>query len=184
MINHSGGCPGADMTWEIEGRKYGVTSIAYSFHNHVQEGENPKILTIEELAEGFRHVQLAAKGLNRTVDHIPYQYIKNLISRNWFQVKNAECVYAVGTFHPTGNRARVNGGTGWAVQMGIDSVKPVYFFDQDSNGWFKYDYEDGFIPSDEPVLSENFAGVGTRDLNDNGVNAIRSILKKTFDQKG
>lgn len=50
---HSGGCPGADMEWEREGEKYGVQTIAYSFPGHIQEGKTPKILTVEELNEGW-----------------------------------------------------------------------------------------------------------------------------------
>ena len=67
-ICHSGGCAGADMMWETEGNKYGVKTIAYSFYNHQQDSSNQKILTVEELNEGFKHVMIAAKALNLTPD--------------------------------------------------------------------------------------------------------------------
>jgi len=177
--NHSGGCPGSDMTWENIGNEYGFKTIAYSFRNHHHESKNPKILTHEELQEGFEHVRIASVGLKRKIPQI-YPYVKNLLSRNWYQVKNSAAIYAIGTFQSKTYKL-VNGGTGWAVQMAIDNYKPIYFFDQDSNQWFTYNY--GFIvqkfePFDSiPVLTSNFAGIGTREITLAGKNAIRQVIE-------
>lgn len=175
---HSGGCSGSDMTWETEGSYYGVNTIAYSFYNHVQKGNNQKILTVEELNEGFEHVKIASKGLKRS-PNIRYPYVRNLLCRNWFQVKNAEAVFAVGKFIDT---KTVSGGTGWAVQMAIDNKKPTFFFDQPSKKWNKFNYEkDEFEVIDYiPKLTQNFAGIGTREIDENGVNAIQTILKENL----
>ena len=173
-ICHSGGCPGSDMFWENEGNKYGVHTIAYSFGGHKQEGKNRVILSTEELNEGFEHVLIANKKMKRYPQG-QARYIQNLLARNWFQVKNAESVFAVGKFLVS---ERVMGGTGWAVQMSIDSGKPVFVFDQFSNKW--YDFGKGgifCIYQGIPKLTENFAGVGTRELNDNGKIAIRKIYE-------
>jgi len=96
--NHSGGCAGSDMCWETEGKKHGVYSVAYSFYNHVQEGEHQKILTYDELQEGWKHVVIASKSLKRPLNRIVYPYIKNLLSRNWYQVKNTESILVIGKF--------------------------------------------------------------------------------------
>lgn len=172
---HSGGCPGSDMKWENEGNKYGVKTIAYSFGGHKQEGKNRVILSTEELNEGFENVLIA----NKTVKRYPQgqaRYIQNLLARNWFQVKNAEAVFAVGKFV---NAKLVSGGTGWAVQMSIDNKKPTFVFDQINNMWFFFNYEHGiFWPYDIiPKLTKNFAGVGTREINDKGIVAIEKILE-------
>jgi len=129
---HSGGCAGSDMFWENEGAKYGVKTIAYSFYNHKQDSYNQKILTVDELNEGFEHVMIANKSLKRYPQGQP-QYINNLLSRNWYQVKNSDAVFAIGKFK---TKLIVDGGTGWAVQMAIDSNKPVFFFDQPTNAWY------------------------------------------------
>lgn len=180
-ICHSGGCPGADMTWEIEGNYYGVKTIAYSFYNHVQKGKNQKILTVEELTEGYEHVKIASVGLKRN-PNISSFYVRNLLCRNWFQIKNSESVFAIGKFIDT---KTVSGGTGWAVQMAIDNKKTVYVFDQEANLWTTFIYPLGyFVPINEiPKLTENFAGVGTREINENGVNAIQTILKENLSEK-
>lgn len=178
---HSGGCPGADMAWERVGKRYGVKTIAYSFHNHVQEGETPKILTVDELAEGWTHVKLADRTLKKNVESLDSPYMRNLLCRNWFQVKNSDAVFAIGKLI---DRHTVDGGTGWAVQMAIDSDKPVFLFLQDAmgGGWFRYMPIVGFesCRGEVPVVPENFAGIGTRALNEYGKDAIERVYHQTF----
>lgn len=177
-ICHSGGCPGSDMKWENEGNKYGVKTIAYSFGGHKQEGKNREILSTEQLNEGFQNVLIANKVIKRYPQG-QARYIQNLLARNWFQVKNSETVFAVGKFL---DEQKVSGGTGWAVQMAVDSKKPVFVFDQEKNQWHKYhyDYQRFIVIEYIPALTENFAGIGTRDINDNGMVAIEQILKYNF----
>jgi len=170
------------MAWEIAGEEYGVVTHAYSFSGHVQYGKNPVILSNAELDEGFEHVQVASTTLKRPVTHIP-NYTRNLLSRNWFQVKNADAIFAIGMIDsPT----MVRGGTGWAVQMALDNNKPVHVYDQKANSWAMYDYEwKMFVHHEEtPVLTENFAGIGTREITDAGVEAISHIYEITFNRAG
>jgi len=176
-ICHSGGADGADMMWETEGYKYGVKTIGYSFWNHTQKSKNQKILTVDELNEGFENVKIANKSLGRNPESIQYQYVKNLLSRNWFQVKNSESIYAVGKLK--NHNKIVDGGTGWAVQMGIDNNKNIFVFDQPTDSWYKYIYE---LSKFEklyviPKLTTNFAGIGTRELTHRGKEAIKEIYK-------
>jgi hypothetical protein len=180
-INHSGGCPGSDMMWEDEGYKYGVKTIAYSFHNHFQKSKNPRILTVNELEEGFQAVMRANKVLKRSPQDQP-QYIKNLLARNYFQVKNSEAIFAISNGFLT--KDTVKGGTGWAVQMAVDCDKPVFVFYQDAmgGGWFRYMPIVGFewCRGEIPTLTENFAGIGTREINQYGILAIQNVYKHTF----
>jgi hypothetical protein len=177
---HSGGCPGSDMEWEIQGEKYGVVTVAYSFKGHKQEGKNPKILTGAELNEGWEHVLIANKNL-KLYPQGQSTYVKSLLSRNWFQVKNATAIFAIGKFR---NNKVVDGGTGWAVQMAIDNKKPVFFFNQPTNAWYSGTNYDGngvgyFIEIDGiPTLTQDFAGIGTREIEQNGKNAIRMVYEK------
>lgn len=177
-ICHSGGCLGSDMEWENECLKYGIKTIAYSFYNHSQQGRNQKILTVDELNEGFENVKIASKGLKKS-PNISYPYVRNLLCRNWYQVKNSDAIFAIGKFK---DNKRVDGGTGWAVQMAIDNNKLVFVFDQNNNKWnkFCYDLTEFKIIDYIPRLTENFAGIGTRDINENGKNAIKIILSSMF----
>jgi hypothetical protein len=180
FICHSGGCPGADMAWETEGYKYDVYTISYSFHNHTQEGKNQKILSPKELQEGYEAAKIADKTLKRNFDSIQYPYVKNLLARNWFQVKNSESIFAISKRFIS--NSIVDGGTGWAIQMAIDNNKPIYVFDQVTNAWYTYTVNNIFEPivGAVPKLTKNFAGIGTRDLMDNGLNAIVNVYTTTF----
>ena len=180
-ICHSGGCPGADMVWETECKKYNINTISYSFLGHQQIGEHSIILSDIQLKEGYEQAKIADKTLHRNLDMLIYPYVRHLIERNWYQVKNSEAIFAIGTFE-NDSFTRVNGGTGWTVQMAIDNKKQTFFFNQDKNQWNMYFYpvkkfkKIDFIPT----LLPNFAGIGTRAINDNGINAIKNILKCNF----
>lgn len=177
--NHSGGAQGADTEWEIVGNKYGVKTIAYSFVGHNQRGKNPHVLTQEQLNEGYARCIKAAVSLKRP--WTDKQYIKNLLSRNWYQAKNADAIFAIATF-VKGSKTLVDGGTGWAVQMAVDCNKPVYLFEQEENKWYDYDHvlKTFVVFHYTPTLKKNFAGIGTREINENGKRAIKEVYEKTF----
>lgn len=182
MTNHSGGADGADTYWETVGETYNVETVAYSFIGHSTSSPNQHILTQEELDEGWTHVLQANVTLNRHIDNGTSDYVQNLVSRNWFQVKNSTVIYAVGTFADK-KRVHVSGGTGWAVQMAKDNNKPIFLFNQSNNAWFTYSYQyKKFLQYfDDLVLVNNFAGIGTRSLNEYGKTAIEDIYKNTFE---
>jgi hypothetical protein len=50
-------------------------------------------------------------------------------------------------------------------------------------GWFRYMPVVGFEWRCDEILklTENFAGIGTRDINESGKEAIRRIYNETFD---
>lgn len=178
-INHSGGAIGSDTEWEIQGLKYSVKTIAYSFAGHNHRSKNPYVLSPEQLIEGYTRCVTASATLKRPIPDKPY--VKNLLSRNWFQTKNAGAVFAIGTF-VKGSKTLVDGGTGWAVQMAIDCNKPVYLFEQNENRWYDYDHvvKTFVVFHYTPTLTKNFAGIGTREINENGKRAIKEVYEKTF----
>lgn len=181
-VCHSGGCPGADLTWEQKAREYNIKTISYSFPGHVQFGKNPVVLTSEQLEEGWQQVLLCEKPIKRPLFRIKNNpYVKHLLCRNWFQVKNSDAIYAVGSL-TNGNNKIVDGGTGWAVQMAINNDKNVFLFEQNLNQWFMYSYlANKFMEIyNIPPLTDNFAGIGTRAINENGEKAIQEIFKFNF----
>lgn len=174
---NSGGAAGADTVFEEECTKKGIPVIAWSFAGHNTKSPNKKVLSKEELKEGLEHIEIANKSLKRNIYNLS-PYVKNLLARNWFQVKNSKTIYAVGTLED--DMKKVRGGTGWAVQCGIDNKKPIYVFDQDKNIWFQWIGERyQFIQIDfVPKLLDRFAGIGTREINENGINAIKKLLNQ------
>ena len=176
-ICNSGGADGSDTVFEEECTKKGIQVIAWSFDGHNTKSLNRKILTKEELTEGFEHVKKANETLKRNIYNLS-PYVKNLLSRNWFQVKNSSAVYAIGTFQVNDFKI-ISGGTGWACQEGINNKKDVYIFEQNINSWFKYNYKNEIFEKYNgiPQLTKRFAGVGTREINENGIEAIKELLK-------
>lgn len=161
-VNHSGGAYGADTEWDLIGRAYGVTD-----HRHYREqgnaglskrlrdaGVQAVLLTPEDLEPGYQALEeIYKKKFERNMAN-------NLKARNFFQVNNAEAVFIIGFLK--GFKA-VKGGTDVAAQIGIRQGKPVYVFDLGLLTWHRWDGEE-FVFSSIPVLTRNFAGVGTRSI--------------------
>jgi hypothetical protein len=118
----------------------------------------------------------------------------NLLARNWAQVKYSKQIFAIGTiikpgdkntkgYYNKGKYEIVDGGTGYAVMMGINNSREVYVFDQIKDKWFRWSYTSmSFIELDQTpkITEQDFAGIGTREIKNNGILAIREVYKKTF----
>ena len=131
--------------------------------------------------------------------------------RNYVQVKNADGIFAIGSLIPKDTDItismgrvtkkalvpQVNGGTSVAVQLGIMMNKPTYVFNQVANntypeGWYVWEnkvhynpntntFEGDFMPIDIPILTKNFAGIGTSsNTTTQGKQAIRDVYENTF----
>ncbi len=169
---HSGGAKGADSQFEIIGREFGLIH----FNHYWYQKKNPfsKIedeISKEDYQEGVKMVYESNKILKRqNID----KYM-HLLARNWSQCKYSDAIYAISTFK---SNKEVNGGTGWCVQFGILTNKEVYVFDQEKEQWYYWNGK--FEVCVTPKLTENFAGIGTREINEAGKKAIRNVYEKTF----
>lgn len=176
-INHSGGAYGSDYYWGNIGEKYGVESKHYYGEENKKTPFGNTPVSKSAMEEADSHLMEANKTLGR-VFPTSKKYVNDLLRRNWQQVKNSDAIFAVSTI---ADNNTVNGGTGWAVQMAIDNNKPVHVFDQDKGKWYEYNYSTkSWDETDTPTLTKNFAGIGTRKLNDAGKKAIEEVYKKTF----
>jgi len=173
--NHSGGALGADSIWDDEGRKVGVVN-----HQHYYYGnKTPKgnvLLTKEQLQEGIAEMRKAAVVLGKNPQKTE---TINLLARNWFQVKNSEQIVAVAPISE--DMKTVEGGTGWAVAMGQANNREIHVFNQKDNNWYTWNGQ-MFVQSAVPVLKKNFAGIGTRQITEQGKQAIRDVYANTFAQ--
>lgn len=191
-VNHSGGAQGSDSVWGEIGEKYGVIS------KHYYTGETSQYnapagnteISNEDYEEGRYKVAQAAKA------NYGYQYstMKDpRLIRNWAQVKYADAIFAIGNLVNKGQKlfpnkkndtrlashVAVTGGTGYAVEMAIQAGKPVYVFDQKRLQWYK-NIDGNWSKSDTPALTNNFAGIGTREINEYGRQAIEDVYRVTF----
>jgi hypothetical protein len=82
--------------------------------------------------------------------------------------------------------SNVSGGTGWAIAYAAEKIdgieRLIYVYNQKDSKWYKYNYNTNVfeVYNDTPVLTNKYAGIGTRNLKDNGKQAIKDVYEKTF----
>jgi hypothetical protein len=189
---HSGGAQGSDTYWSEIGSEFGVKTNAYSYKTKYHQSTDKVEISDDDYKEGVIEITKA----NLTLGRFGINKFMNLLARNWVQVKYSKQIFAIGRIiYPgeTGSRGyksnskyqSVDGGTGYAVQMGINNMRDIYVFDQTKDVWFRWSYTSmSFIPMKEiPTIQvHDFAGIGTREILPNGIRAIRDVYFKTFNR--
>lgn len=174
MICHSGGADGADTYFSQIGSQHGVETIHYYYGRKTPLGN--RLITKEQLSEGWKHcLEANQKILHRS----GAEKYKHLLARNWFQVKPSDAIFAISRIES----GMVMGGTAWAVAMAVLVPKPTYVFCQLANKWFSVSFQDGFSfqeMTEPPSLTDNFAGIGSRELTPQGKEAIENLFKGYF----
>ena len=191
--NHSGGAKGGDMQgWDAIGREFGVTN-----HIHYTVAYYDK-LTEQEKTELDKQYLETVKFLGRGVISKD-TYAGKLVRRDMIQANNGESIYGVTELIKPGIKGRKGynnkmsysvpeGGTGYATARGILLNKPTYVFNQSDKygneiGWYKWDNNvKDFVKTDTPTLSKNFTGIGSQEINELGLQAIRDVYKKIVNQ--
>src|SRR5688572_33466995 len=77
----------------------------------------------------------------------------------------------------------VRGGTGWGAEFAKLCNKPLYVFDQDRDGWFRWTGSSWAAAgdADAPIITHpHFTGTGTRTLHDNSKQAIEDLFDRSF----
>ena len=180
IVNHSGGAYGGDTFWDLIGREFGVIN-----HLHYKDAGNAN------LSQQLRNKGVKATILTKEQMDFARKEVKRLLGidyaddlrgnlqvRNFYQVYNADAVYAVAKI-ASSTKPEVYGGTNTAVQLGIKLNKPVYVWDIDSEQWYTQDTDflktgfdktkhewnyNGWKKTETPTLTKNFAGIGSRDI--------------------
>lgn len=172
---HSGGAVGSDTVWEQEGQKYGIKTLAYSYNTTYHKSPNKVEISEEDYLEGIEEILSVKSMLNRNINR-SFKYM-NLLARNWPQVKYSDSTWAIG--HLEG--LSVAGGTGWAMAMSIKHGHPTHIFEQNEEVWYEWSYAiNAWVPIKKlKIITENFAGIGTRNINEAGINAIKDVLRRS-----
>ena len=176
MILHSGGANGADHYFQTIGEEFGLITFYY----HYWYGKkNPYSKDVDEISENdYQEGIIMVHKANSILKRKNYDKYMNLLSRNWCQVKYSDAVFAISKIENN----KVSGGTGWACAMCILVDKPLYVFDQEKEKWFFWNNKQ-FEICVTPTLTDNFAGIGTREINNAGINAIRNLYQKIKNKK-
>lgn len=178
-ICYSGGCEGADKLFGIEAKKVGHEVKHFSFLNHKTSCPKDTLVSLNEfyLIQADPFLFEANKFLKR---RFPTQaaYTNSLLRRNYYQIADSDSIYAISSI---GDRGMVDGGTGWAVTMGIcNGIKKVYLYDCKTSLWMVFSSinKNEFIwklVMHLPFPEGKYAGIGKHDLPENGRCAIQSL---------
>lgn len=185
---NSGGAVGSDFLWGELGKEYGIPEENIK---HWRPEDYTKLSPADKWGVDA-WVEKTCEILGRPFK--PQSKYYPLIARDWFQVDYSDAVYAVGRiiipdgkdpsgYTNTSGNDIVSGGTGYAVSMGIQLGLPVYVFDMNTNDWYRWwDSRNCFLPEyrNVPTLTKRFAGIGSRQITDEGIQAIRNVYEKTF----
>lgn len=172
---YSGGAKGSDKFFGDKTTKIGGLVNHYYIDGYkTPYGNSPKVLD----KESTKTIDSLLSSANKYYLHRTYptssSYVNSLLRRNYFQVNNTDAVYAISSFDGTG---KVKGGTAWAVYMAILlNVPEIFVFDQYFDRWFMWDNEK-FIKADPVQMKSNFTGIGSRNLTNNGKEAITDLFK-------
>lgn len=172
----SGGAPGAEAEFGALAERYGLQEVNYGFEGHqAARTRGLRELTNEELA--LKDVSLAyvSRLMNRNFSSAP-KFRAVLQSICW-QVSSGHEVYVVGTILADGT---VKGGTGWGAEYSKICNKPLFVFDQDRKGWFRWEGTQ-WAAAPTPIIGhKQFTGMGTRFLTDEGRAAITGLFARSF----
>ena len=159
---------------------------AMSFKGHNTKSKNRKKILPSLLKKADKFLKRANKTLKRVLPNEETKkgrYVRNLLRRNYFQVKDSDQIIAVAPLK-YGSLTEADGGTMWAIQMAIDlGKKDIHLFDLSKGEWLKWvETPTGarFLPAPAPVLGNNYTGIGSRIISTypKGGAAIKALYEK------
>lgn len=174
----SGGCKGAEAAFGACAEKWGMAEVNYTFNGQrfLERKRGVVELTEGQLVKGDFSLVYVSKRLNRVLSEIPL--VRSILQTIWYQVNAASQVFVVGAIMDDGT---VRGGTGWGAELARLWKKPLWVFDQQKHGWFRWNGKSWELASPSPVItSESFAGLGTQNLTDEGRQAIEDLFLRSF----
>ena len=172
----SGGAKGTECAFGELAEEWGLTEVNYSFSGRPTARNRGVVeLRDEELKQGEVSSAYIEAQLHRQFPKTPQ--FRKMLHTIWHQVATSGQVFVVGVIL---DDATVNGGTGWAAELGKHFGKPVYVYDQEKRGWFTWT-QGKWVAEEAPRISRTrFTGTGTRFLSDEGRAAIRSLFEASF----
>jgi len=177
-ILFSGGAPGAEAAFGECAERHGVEEVNFTFDGHkIDRHRGVRVLNHEELLNGDVSLEYVSKLMHRSYHEGPT--IRKVLQTLWYQVNNGQEIYVVGVIQPDDT---VRGGTGWGTEFAKLCNKPLYVFDQDRGGWFRWSgLAWDAMSAEAPIITHpHFTGTGTRHIKDNAKKAIDELFDRSF----
>jgi hypothetical protein len=176
FVLFSGAASGAEAAFGEAAERHGVQEVNFTFEGHKDaRSRGIRVLTSEELKHGDVSLRYVGRLMNRKYPDTPL--FRRVLQSIWHQVNQGQQIFVVGLINADDT---VKGGTGVAAEYAKFFNKPLFVFDQEKNGWYRWNGEK-FEPVADPVIEEkHFTGTGTRFLTDAGRAAIEALFARTF----
>jgi hypothetical protein len=181
FILFSGGAPGAEAEFGACAERHGIEEVNFTFDGHkVVRHRGVRVLNHEELQSGDVSLEYVSRLMHRRYTDSPT--IRKVLQTLWYQVNNGQEIYVIGAILDDDT---VRGGTGWGAEFAKLCNKPLFVFDQDKDSWFEWTGSswEARGPEAVTITHPHFTGTGTRQMRDNGKQAIETLFTLSFEQR-
>lgn len=174
---YSSATRGAEEEFGKLAEQHGIQEINYSFAGHPNtRSRGLRELTRDELIKGDVSLHYVSRLLNRNYTEKGDTFRK-VLQTQFHIINSSREVFVIGEIQ---DDQTVRGGTGWGAEFAKLCNKTLHVFDQKQDGWFLWE-ERQWKNVESPEISEReFAGVGTRFLEDNGRKAITELYQASL----
>jgi hypothetical protein len=178
-ILFSGGAAGAEAEFGACAERHGIEEVNFTFDGHrIARQRGVRVLNHEELLAGDVSLAYVSRLMHRR--YTDAATIRKVLQTLWYQVNSGQEIYVIGVIL---DDQTVRGGTGWGAEFAKLCNKPLYVFDQDKIGWFRWTGDDwqGATGTDAPVITHShITGTGTRHITEAGKKAIAELFARSF----
>ena len=177
VILFSGGAQGAEAAFGECAESFGIEEVNFSFEGHKpSRTRGLRVLNHEELNAGDVSLAYVSRLMHRRYPDTPT--FRKILQSIWYQINNGQEIYVIGAIQADHT---VRGGTGWGAEFAKLGNKPLFVFDQEKNGWFEWTQRDWKALNETPRITHpHFTGTGTRQVRDNGLQAIEGLFRRSF----
>jgi len=176
----SGGAKGSEMAFGAAAESHGLEEVTFTYAGHeAMRQRGLRELSPDDLALRDVSVQYVTKLMRRdypshTTDETTF---RKLLQSICWQVASGQEIFVVGEILPD---MTVRGGTGWGAEFAKLCNKPLFVFDQQRLGWFRWE-PSHWLPVKSPSITRRrFTGTGTRSLTEAGNQAITELFDRSF----
>ncbi len=179
---HSGARKGTETTIGKLAEAWGLGEKHYVSRRPLESRRPEAALKILDKGEANKHETMSLDTVRKLAEPMPKDPITlNNLQMDTHKIANAKQVIAIGEIAEGG---QPKGATKYSIQMAKAMRREILFFDQVKKKWFKYNYEeakwDKAAKKDVVINQEDFAGVGTIEINQAGLNALTELFTRSF----
>ena len=175
-ILFSGAAQGAEAEFGAAAQRHGIEEVNFTFEGHRDcRTRGIRVLTSAELRHGDVSLAYVGKLMHRRYPET--DLFKRVLQSIWHQVNSGQEIYVVGKILPDDT---VKGGTGWGAEFAKLCNKPLFVFDQERDGWFRWTGETWSAIAPPTIGHPHFTGTGSRFVEPNAKTAIESLFDRSF----